>query len=124
MHCRTVSALVGPTAACFSSAMPNRRVGLARQGEEIAPEPEGTPGRRRNQREAPSTQRAQRQAQRNARKSKRESAEEAEYTIAARFAVLNNPMKILVAIKQVPARDSQLKIASSGRWIAEGDLTY
>ena len=33
-------------------------------------------------------------------------------------------MKILVAIKQVPARDSQLKIASSGRWIAEDDLTY
>ena len=33
-------------------------------------------------------------------------------------------MKILVAIKQVPARDSQLKIASSGRWIEEGDLTY
>jgi electron transfer flavoprotein beta subunit len=33
-------------------------------------------------------------------------------------------MKILVAIKQVPARDSQLKIASSGRWIAEEDLTY
>src|SRR6478672_2844824 len=33
-------------------------------------------------------------------------------------------MKILVAIKQVPARDSQLKIASSGRWIAEEDLTH
>src|SRR5260370_2653509 len=33
-------------------------------------------------------------------------------------------MKILVAIKQVPARDSQLKIASSARWIAEEDLTY
>ena len=33
-------------------------------------------------------------------------------------------MKILVAIKQVPARDSQLKIASSARWIAEGDLSY
>src|ERR1035438_7136356 len=33
-------------------------------------------------------------------------------------------MKILVAIKQVPARDSQLKIASSGRWIEEGDLTH
>src|SRR5947207_15987656 len=33
-------------------------------------------------------------------------------------------MKILVAIKQVPARDSQLKIAPSGRWIAEEDLTH
>src|SRR6478672_2111685 len=33
-------------------------------------------------------------------------------------------MKILVAIKQVPARDSQLKIASSGRWIAEEELTH
>jgi electron transfer flavoprotein beta subunit len=33
-------------------------------------------------------------------------------------------MKILVAIKQVPARDSQLKIAPSGRAIAEEDLTY
>jgi len=33
-------------------------------------------------------------------------------------------MKILVAIKQVPARDSQLKIASSGRWIADEDLTH
>ena len=33
-------------------------------------------------------------------------------------------MKILVAINQVPARDSQLKIASSGRCIAEDDLTY
>src|ERR1035438_7467247 len=33
-------------------------------------------------------------------------------------------MKILVAIKQVSARDSQLKIASSGRWIEEGDLTH
>ncbi len=33
-------------------------------------------------------------------------------------------MKIVVAIKQVPARDSQLKIASSGQWIEEDDLTY
>src|SRR3954451_6518362 len=33
-------------------------------------------------------------------------------------------MKILVAIKQVPARDSQLKIASSGRCIQEDDLTH
>src|ERR1039457_341976 len=33
-------------------------------------------------------------------------------------------MKILVAIKQVPARDSQLRIASSGRWIAEDDLAH
>jgi electron transfer flavoprotein beta subunit len=33
-------------------------------------------------------------------------------------------MKIVVAIKQVPARDSQLKIASSGKWIEEGDIAY
>ena len=33
-------------------------------------------------------------------------------------------MKILVAIKQVPVRDSQLKIAPSGLWIDETDLAY
>ena len=33
-------------------------------------------------------------------------------------------MKIVVAIKQVPARDSQLRIAPSGRWIEEADLTH
>src|ERR1051326_9086236 len=33
-------------------------------------------------------------------------------------------MKIVVAIKQVPARDSQLRIAPSGKWIQEEDLTY
>jgi len=33
-------------------------------------------------------------------------------------------MKIFVAIKQVPARDSQLKIAPSGKWIENGDLSY
>src|SRR5215813_10248786 len=33
-------------------------------------------------------------------------------------------MKIVVAIKQVPARDSQLHIASSGKWIEEDDLTH
>jgi electron transfer flavoprotein beta subunit len=33
-------------------------------------------------------------------------------------------MKIVVAIKQVPARDSQLRIASSGKWIEEDDLTH
>jgi electron transfer flavoprotein beta subunit len=33
-------------------------------------------------------------------------------------------MKIVVAIKQVPARDSQLRIASSGKWIEDTDLTY
>jgi electron transfer flavoprotein beta subunit len=33
-------------------------------------------------------------------------------------------MKILVAIKQVPARDSQLRIDSSGRWIQENDLSF
>src|SRR5882724_10091918 len=33
-------------------------------------------------------------------------------------------MKIVVAIKQVPSRDSQLRIASSGQWISEDDLSY
>ncbi len=33
-------------------------------------------------------------------------------------------MKIVVAIKQVPARDSQLKVNSSGTWIADGDLAW
>src|SRR5438105_9081207 len=33
-------------------------------------------------------------------------------------------MKIVVAIKQVPARDSQLRVASSAHWIEEDDLTY
>jgi len=33
-------------------------------------------------------------------------------------------MKIVVAIKQVPARDSQLRIAPSGQWIEDADLTY
>src|SRR5690242_6763220 len=33
-------------------------------------------------------------------------------------------MKIVVAIKQVPARDSQLRIAASGKWIEEADLSY
>jgi len=32
-------------------------------------------------------------------------------------------MKILVAIKQVPSRDSQLSIGASGRWIDTTDLT-
>ena len=33
-------------------------------------------------------------------------------------------MKIIVAIKQVPARDSQLRISSGGKWIEEADLTH
>src|SRR5271157_3223315 len=33
-------------------------------------------------------------------------------------------MKIIVAIKQVPVRDSQLRIDASGRWIQEGDLSF
>jgi electron transfer flavoprotein beta subunit len=34
------------------------------------------------------------------------------------------PMKIVVSLKQVPARDSILRPDSSGRWIQEGDLSY
>ncbi|HEY7388666.1 MAG TPA: electron transfer flavoprotein subunit beta/FixA family protein [Bryobacteraceae bacterium] len=33
-------------------------------------------------------------------------------------------MKIVVAVKQVPARDSQLRITGSGKWIEEADLSY
>src|SRR6267142_3835797 len=33
-------------------------------------------------------------------------------------------MKILVAIKQVPVRDSQLRVDSAGRWIQEADLSF
>lgn len=33
-------------------------------------------------------------------------------------------MKIIVAIKQVPLRDSQFHINASGRWIEETDLTF
>ncbi len=33
-------------------------------------------------------------------------------------------MKIIVCIKEVPARDSQLRLDSSGRWIDEGEVTF
>jgi len=33
-------------------------------------------------------------------------------------------MKIIVSIKEVPVRDSQLRIAADGRWIEDGDLSY
>jgi electron transfer flavoprotein beta subunit len=33
-------------------------------------------------------------------------------------------MKIIVAIKQVPVRDSQLRVDPTGTWIQEGDLSY
>jgi len=33
-------------------------------------------------------------------------------------------MKIIVSIKQVPMRDSQLRIDASGRWIQENDLSF
>src|SRR5712671_7160323 len=33
-------------------------------------------------------------------------------------------MKIIVSIKQVPARDSQLRIQASGRWIEEAGLSF
>jgi electron transfer flavoprotein beta subunit len=33
-------------------------------------------------------------------------------------------MKIVVAIKQVPSRDSQLKVNSSGTWIEDSDLSW
>ena len=33
-------------------------------------------------------------------------------------------MKILVCVKQVPARDSNLRVDTSGKWLDESDLTY
>src|SRR3982075_3744995 len=33
-------------------------------------------------------------------------------------------MKIIVCIKQVPVRDSQLRVDSKGRWIQENDLSF
>ena len=33
-------------------------------------------------------------------------------------------MKIVVAIKQVPVRDSQLRVDASGKWIEEADLSF
>ena len=33
-------------------------------------------------------------------------------------------MKIVVAMKQVPARDSQLRVDDDGRWIQEDDLNF
>src|SRR5215813_3980281 len=33
-------------------------------------------------------------------------------------------MKIVVCIKQVPARDSMLRIDESGKWIQDGDLSF
>ena len=33
-------------------------------------------------------------------------------------------MKIVVAIKQVPVRDSQLRVEADGKWIQEGDLSF
>src|SRR5690242_9020276 len=33
-------------------------------------------------------------------------------------------MKILVSVKQVPARDSNLRVAAGGKWLDESDLAY
>ncbi len=33
-------------------------------------------------------------------------------------------MKIIVAIKQVPVRDSQLRVDAAERWIREDDLSF
>jgi electron transfer flavoprotein beta subunit len=33
-------------------------------------------------------------------------------------------MKIIVSVKQVPARDSALRINATGKWLEESDLTY
>ena len=33
-------------------------------------------------------------------------------------------MKFIVSVKQVPARDSSLKVSSGGKWLDESDITY
>jgi electron transfer flavoprotein beta subunit len=33
-------------------------------------------------------------------------------------------MKIIVAIKQVPARDSSLRVDANGKWVQDGDLSF
>lgn len=33
-------------------------------------------------------------------------------------------MKIIVSVKQVPARDSALRVSASGKWLDESDLSY
>src|SRR6202042_3742240 len=33
-------------------------------------------------------------------------------------------MKIIVSVKQVPARDSALKVNSDGKWLDESDLNF
>ena len=33
-------------------------------------------------------------------------------------------MKIIVSVKQVPARDSTLRVNGHGKWLDESDLTY
>jgi electron transfer flavoprotein beta subunit len=33
-------------------------------------------------------------------------------------------MKLIVSVKQVPARDSSLKVSSDGKWLDESDTTY
>ncbi len=33
-------------------------------------------------------------------------------------------MKIIVSVKQVPARDSSLRVSSDGKWLDESDLSY
>src|SRR5213078_4244786 len=33
-------------------------------------------------------------------------------------------MKIIVSVKQVPARDSTLRVNADGRWLDESDLSY
>ena len=38
--------------------------------------------------------------------------------------ILENPLKIAVCIKHVPARDSRLRIASDGSWIEERELSW
>ena len=48
---------------------------------------------------------------------------------ALRCAGASNPpqhtvMKIIVAVKQVPVRDSVIRIDSAGKWIEEQDLSF
>ena len=47
-----------------------------------------------------------------------------QHTADARRSRYDAPVKIVVAIKQVPARDSLLRVDSSSSWIEEEDLTW
>ena len=46
------------------------------------------------------------------------------HPLSRRPRIQETPMKIIVAIKQVPVRDSQLRVDPPGSWIEEADLSF